>query len=121
MPTISWIVVLDANARAQRAAGGGADNEALQLPAFPSHLSALALDANQLIWASAGSARLRAEEVANDRYLDVAALGTQAGALALAKPQHQRLRDRSPASNWTAQLACPREWRRSGCRVRDIS
>lgn len=98
-------VVLDANARAQRAAGGGADNEALQLPAFPSHLSALALDGAQLVWASAGSARLRAEEVANDRYLDVATLGAQGGALALAKPQQQRLRDRSPASSWTGQVS----------------
>jgi hypothetical protein len=97
-------VLLDTAARAQRAAGGGADNESLQLPAFPSQLSTLALDGTQLLWSSAGTARLRAEEVSTDRYLDFAALGTEAGPLALAKPRLQRLRDRSPASSWQGQV-----------------
>jgi hypothetical protein len=97
-------VLLDTAARAQRAAGGGADNESLQLPAFPSQLSTLALDGTQLLWSSSGAARLRAEEVSTDRYLDFAALGTDAGPLALAKPRLQRLRDRSPASAWQGQV-----------------
>jgi hypothetical protein len=101
-------VLLNAAAAPQRAAGGGADNESLQLPAFPSDRSTLSLAGTQLLWSSAGSARLRSEEVAADRYLDIGTLSVAAGPLALSKAEVLRYRDRSPASNWTGQVSAVR-------------
>lgn len=98
-------VLLDGAARAQRAAGGGADNESLPLPAFASSLSTLALEEDKLLWSSAGSARLRAEEVSSDRYLDFGALSAAAGPLAASRAEIKRYRDRSPASSWASQVS----------------
>jgi hypothetical protein len=91
-------VALDANALPLRSSHGTADEESLQqLPAHDAQRSAMQADADALLWAAAGSARLRAEEIAEDRYLDFAALQPSAGPLATAAVRLQRFRDRSPA------------------------
>lgn len=102
-------VVLDAKAQPRRAAGGGADNESLQLPAWPSQQSALQVDGDRLLWSSAGAARLSAEEISNDRYLDLAALTPDAAPLAAAKPTLQRWRDRSPANSYYGNVTAVKQ------------
>ena len=92
-------VALDANALPLRSSHGTADEESLQqLPAHDVQRSAMQADADALLWTASGSARLRADEIAEDRYLDFAALQPAAGPLATAAVRLQRFRDRTPAA-----------------------
>jgi len=92
-------VILDATAQPRRSVAGSVDHESLpQLPAHDPQRSAMQADADALLWTAAGTARLRAEEVAEDRYLDFAALLPASGPLATASARVHRYRDRSPAA-----------------------
>ncbi|MBL8329667.1 MAG: hypothetical protein JNJ71_12490 [Rubrivivax sp.] len=102
-------VVLDASSNARRAVAGAADNETLPLPAHEPQAAAMNVEASRLLWSAAGAARVRSEDLVDDRYLDFAALRPETGALSAAAVQMKRYRDRSPASGYFGNVAAVRQ------------
>jgi len=96
-------VALNEAAQARRVTSGGVDEELLALPAGSmqaAERTVTAVEAKRVLWAAAGTSRLRGETDAQDRLLAFATVDAGDAALAAALPQLKRLRDSSPASAW---------------------
>ncbi len=107
-PVSTWrAVALDAQGQARRAAGRSLDQEVLPLPAGAAQAperTALTVDTQRLLWATAGSARLREDSEAEDRLLAFAIVEPGDSTLSAAAVSVRRLRDRSPAATWSGTL-----------------
>ena len=101
-------VALDINAVARRAVAGGVDNETLPLPAHERPLSSMGLDGGRLLWANAGSARVRSDDLVDDRFIDFGALEPASGPLSAASSQLRRYRDRSAAVSEAGRVSAVR-------------
>jgi hypothetical protein len=100
-------VALNDAAQARRATSGGVDLELLALPAGSVQSAdrmVTGVEAKRVLWAAAGSGRLRSETDAQDRLLAFATVEAGDAALSAALPQLKRLRDSSPASVWQGSV-----------------
>jgi hypothetical protein len=100
-------VALDGAAQARRATSGGLDQELLALPAGSVQAAArmtMAAETKRVLWAAAGTGRLRSDTEAEDRTLAFATVDAGDAALSAALPQLKRLRDSSPASAWQGSV-----------------
>ncbi len=100
-------VALDGAAQARRATSGGLDQELLALPAGSVQAAArmtMAAETKRVLWAAAGTGRLRSDTEAEDRTLAFATVDAGDAALSAALPQLKNLRDSSPASTWQGSV-----------------